>query len=151
MWYLVVGISLLSVGGTAVSLVFGRNSEAVIGLIIAALVTGAVIALFYRSKLIISIDSQRLYYKFAPFVSSEKTISQEDVKELRIREYKPILEYGGWGYRISIKNGKALNVSGNMGLQIVFKNGKRLLIGTQKPDLLRQAIRRLEENWKDNG
>ena len=35
---------------------------------------------------------------------------------------------GGWGWRYSIRNGRAFNISGNKGLQIIFKDGKKLLL-----------------------
>jgi hypothetical protein len=39
--------------------------------------------------------------------------------------------------------GKALNVSGNMGLQIIFKDNTRLLIGTKKPETLKNVITKI--------
>jgi hypothetical protein len=38
------------------------------------------------------------------------------------------------------KNGKAYNISGKRGVQFEFLDGKRLLIGTQKPKELIQAL-----------
>ncbi|WP_421764439.1 hypothetical protein [Ekhidna sp.] len=151
MWYLVIGIAFFSVGGTIVGLYFTQDKEGIIGLIIAALVTGAVIALLFTSKLYISIDQNNLYYRYPPFVSTEKIISKDDVKEIYVRKYKPIREYGGWGYRLRLRSGRALNVSGNMGLQLVTKNNKRILLGTQKPEALKHAVRRLKENWGLDG
>ena len=52
---------------------------------------------------------------------------------MEIREYKPIMEYGGWGIR-GFGSNRALNIKGKIGLQLVFKNGQKLLIGTQKAD-----------------
>ncbi|MEO9869378.1 hypothetical protein [Ekhidna sp.] len=151
MWYLVIGISILSVGGTAVGLIYTQNNEGVIGLIIAAIVTGGIIALFYTSKLYTSIDQDTLYYRYPPFVGSERKILKEDVKEIYVRKYKPIREYGGYGYRFRFRSGRALNVSGNEGLQLVLQNNKRILIGTQRPQEMKQAVRRLKENWGLDG
>jgi hypothetical protein len=63
-----------------------------------------------------------------------------EVQQCYIREYSPIFEYGGWGWRYSFSNGRAYNVSGKIGLQIVLKNGKRILIGTQKANKLKEYI-----------
>ena len=120
-------------------------------MIITFISLGGVITVFATSKLVVSMDSKRIYYRFAPFINSERTISVDDVLDMRIRKYKAIWEYGGYGYRYSIKNGRALNISGYMGLQLVFSNGKKLLIGTQKPDLMNTAVNRLKENWEHNG
>ncbi|MEO9482161.1 MAG: hypothetical protein ABJG47_01890 [Ekhidna sp.] len=151
MWYLVIGISILSVGGTALGLVFKSDEEGVIGLILAAVVTAGVVVLFYSSKLYVSIDQDHLYYRYPPFVNKEKKISKDDIKEMYVRKYKPIREYGGWGYRFRFKSGRAMNVAGDIGLQLVLKNGKRLLIGTQKPEAMKQAVSRLKENWEIDG
>ncbi|NQZ75730.1 MAG: hypothetical protein HRT61_06400 [Ekhidna sp.] len=151
MWYLVIGICLLSLGATTFSFLIGRGTEAVIGLIIVTLVTGTITSLLYRSKLEVQIDSNNVYYRFVPFVNSEHSISKEDVKEIYVRNYKPIWEYGGWGYRVRPGKGKALIVSGKEGLQIIFQNGKKLLLGTQKSESLKYAVQKLKENWSSNG
>lgn len=151
MWYLVIGISIVSVAGTAMGLMFTSDEGGIIGLIIAAIVTGGVIVLFFTSKLYVSIDNNHIYYRFPPFVSNEKKLAKEDVKEIYVRKYKPIMEYGGWGYRFRFRSGRAINVAGDMGVQLQLQNGKRLLIGTQKPEEMKHAVRRLKENWGLDG
>ncbi len=151
MWYLVIGITVLTVGGTAIGLMFIKDSEGIIGLVISAIVTGGVVVLLYTSKLYVSMDQDHLYYRYPPFVNSEKRLSKDDVKEMYVRKYKPITEYGGWGYRFRFRSGRAMNVAGNTGLQLLLKNGKRILIGTQKPEEMKQAVRRLKENWGIDG
>ena len=61
-----------------------------------------------------------------------------------VRQYSPIIEYGGWGLRFGIfGKGTAFNVSGNKGLQLEFINNKKLLIGTNKPDALTETLIKL--------
>jgi hypothetical protein len=62
--------------------------------------------------------------------------------EVKVREYRPLAEYGGWGVRGFGKN-RALNVSGNFGLQLVMKDGAKMLIGTQKPQELEDFLKSL--------
>ncbi len=151
MWYLILGIGVLSIGGTVLGWIYSQDSEGIIGLIIATITVGGVMLLLYTSKLYVTIDQNTLYYRYPPFVNSEKKITKEDVKEMYVRKYKPILEYGGYGYRFRFRSGRAMNVAGDVGLQLTFENGKRLLIGTQKRDAMEQAVRRLKENWDLNG
>ena len=80
-----------------------------------------------------------MYVRFFPFHINFKKFAFEDISEYYAREYRPLLEYGGWGIRYSF-SGKAYNVSGKEGLQIIFKNGKKLLIGSRKPQELVTAI-----------
>lgn len=150
MWYLILGVSLLSVGGSTAGYFMIEEKEGVIGLIIASMVTIGIVGVLYTSKLSIIVDRNTFYYRFPPFVSSERSIKREDVKELYIRTYRPISEYGGWGYRYRFRSGRALCIVGNIGVQIVTNNDKKILIGTQKPELLERAITQLKENWGMN-
>lgn len=87
-------------------------------------------------KLTTRIDEEGVHYKFYPFHWSFKVIAWNEIKNIYVRNYNPIGEYGGWGLRSGAiwnnSKGKAINVSGDIGIQLVLKNGKKLLIGTQK-------------------
>jgi len=97
-------------------------------------------------QLVVQVDEGTVRYKFFPYFSGFRSIIKENVEKLYVRKYRPIWEFGGWGYRIRL-GGKAFNIVGNWGLQIHFKNGKQLLIGTQKPKELDKAIDQLKSNW----
>lgn len=152
LFYLVVGVCALATLGAAIPIWLEKESnEGIIGVVIAAVVCFGVVMLFIYSKLYVTIDEGAIYYRYPPFVNSEKRLTQADIKEAYVRKYEPIWEYGGWGYRIRPGKGRAMNVTGNQGLQLILSNGKQLLIGTQKPEAMRQAVRRLKENWGIDG
>lgn len=94
---------------------------------------------FYAARLVTEVRPDGLYVKFLPFHLNWKIFRLPEIKNFEAVTYKPILDYGGWGIRYGRK-GRAYNVSGNRGLQLEFTNGKRLLIGSQKPDQLANAI-----------
>jgi hypothetical protein len=104
-----------------------------------------VVIIFARLKTFIS--EQGISYQFYPFHHKPKHIHWREIRFCFIRRYLPILEFGGWGFRISIfGKGKAINTKGCDGLQLVFHNGKRLLIGTpQMPDALIKTL--AENDW----
>ena len=112
---------------------------AILGGIVAPI---AIVALFLLTSLETEVRSNALYVRLFPFHIRHRKIPAEDLSECYARTYRPILEYGGWGIRYSFRKGRgrAYNMTGNQGVQLVFKNGKRLLIGSQKPDDLAQAI-----------
>ncbi len=112
----------------------------VIAVVIMIVVPVSLAVLFWMAKLETQVRSDGLYVRLFPFHINFKKFSFEDFSQYYVRQYRPILEYGGWGIRCSFRNGRAFNVSGNKGLQIVFKNGKKLLIGSQKPQELVAAI-----------
>lgn len=91
-----------------------------------------ILYLFFSSKLETYITKSGIHVRFFPFMKF-KTYNFDDIKRFKIREYRPLLDYGGWGIRIG-PAGRAFNVYGKIGMQIVFKDGGKLLIGTQKPN-----------------
>ena len=127
---------------------WGNNPMSDTALLIVSFITIAIWAgvflLFEKSKLITNIYEKEIRLRFPPFFSKEKVFSIEIIKKMEVRKYNPILEFGGWGVRHGLK-GKAYNVKGNIGLQLYFKNGKKLLIGTQKQEQVKWAIRKMEE------
>ncbi len=92
------------------------------------------------------IDKNGITYQLFPFQTSSKRISWNDLERAYVRQYKPLSEYGGWGYRLGLGGGRALNVKGNQGIQLKLKNGKKLLLGTQKPQEARLVIQKYFEN-----
>lgn len=93
--------------------------------------------LFYSCQLITEVREDGLYVRFFPL--THHRIPFEDIAHFEVRTYSPIREFGGWGIRYG-RRGKAYNVSGNRGVQLELLNGKRLLIGSQRPEELVQAI-----------
>lgn len=96
-------------------------------------------ALFHYMKLIVEVGEEGILIRFSPLHS--RFIRFEDMEIHKVRKYHPIREYGGWGIRWGSK-GWAYNVSGNKGVQLELTNGKRILIGSQNPEKLEQAIKK---------
>ncbi|MFT4831333.1 MAG: hypothetical protein ACI815_000980 [Psychroserpens sp.] len=121
-----------------------------IGQLVVILVLVLTLMLFYLVQLKTEIDERGVHFRFIPFHFKIKTFSWEDIKVCHVRTYSPIMEYGGWGYKITLKNGNAFNVSGNKGIQLVLKSGKKILIGTQKESEATLVITRYLKK-KDEG
>jgi len=111
---------------------------------------GSIWFLFSQVKLEVYIDKEGIHYRFPIFIRKEELIKKEQIARYEVRKYSPFLEYHGWGYRVARakrKRGIAYNISGNIGLQLYFTDGKKLLIGTQRPEAIKRAMKRLmEEN-----
>ncbi len=95
--------------------------------------------LFLVANLTVEVRSDGLYYRFFPFHWSFHRISAESLAKYEVQTYRPIRDYGGWGIRYG-RGGKAYNVSGNRGVMLELSDGQKLLIGSQKPDDLANAI-----------
>lgn len=99
--------------------------------------------LFYTMRLLTEVREDGIHIHFAPL--SRQTVRFEDIVSWEVRTYRPIREYGGWGVRYG-RSGKAYNVSGNRGVQLKLSSGKGLLIGSQRPEELAQAIQAAMRN-----
>jgi hypothetical protein len=93
--------------------------------------------LFYGIKLLVEVREDGVHINFVPLV--RRTVLFENIVGCEVRTYRPMREYGGWGVKYG-RAGKAYNVSGNRGVQLKLSSGKRLLIGSQRPEELAQAI-----------
>jgi hypothetical protein len=98
---------------------------------------------FYKIKLTTIITEQDISIWFNFFHSKPKIIAWNEIQKAEIITYNPIMDYGGWGIRCGGLNSVAYNVSGNQGLQLYLKNDQKILIGTQKPEELRNSIKKI--------
>lgn len=118
-----------------------QDSEAIIGMSVALVVTILSMLLFLSMKLNTKIDQQGIHYNFFPFQRKSRLVNWKELNNCHVRGYKAVREYGGWGYHKGFgRSGKAINVKGDMGIQLELKNNKKLLIGTQKPNEAQQTI-----------
>lgn len=121
---------------------FGNNPTSDEMLMALAAFMLLMLVVFYFMGLQVEITRAGIRYRFFPFFGS-RFIAWEEIAEAEVRQYKPIMEYGGWGLRYG-SAGTAYNVSGNMGLQLVLhKKNKRILLGTQEPEELRLALQKV--------
>lgn len=96
--------------------------------------------LFNRFNLLLEVDKEGVHYAFKPLHKIKQDIKWDEIDKCYVRKYKPMREYGGWGWRYGCRGGRAFNMSGNMGLQVETKDGKKILIGTRRPDELQKVI-----------
>jgi len=119
------------------------SQDEISSIIIPSVILILVLLLFVVMKLNTRIDETGIYYQFFPFHLKLKKIGWNELEDIKVRKYSPIMEYGGWGIRgLSRKSrkGMAFNVSGNMGIQLVLKDGGKLLLGTQLPEKAQETI-----------
>ncbi len=95
--------------------------------------------IFISFRLETRIKNDGVYVRFFPFHSSFKEYRWNNISKAYVRQYAPIEEYGGWGFRDG-HQGKAFNVSGDIGLQLEFYDNEKLLIGTNKPSELTETL-----------
>lgn len=143
-WLILLLVGIVPIYGIYKQLImkeqFGDKPMSDIGLVIFALVTVGVIALFYYIRLKTDINKYEISFSFSPF--TKKKIKWMDVKTAKVINYGFI---GGYGIRLGTKYGTVYNISGKKGLFIELKSGKKLLIGTQRPNELSKITDRILE------
>lgn len=96
--------------------------------------------LIFICRLVTQVNPKGLSVRFIPFHFRMKEIDLKNIKHIEAKQYRPIMEYGGWGIRMGWKK-KAYNVHGNKGVEILYKDDRKLLIGSQRADELTEAIK----------
>lgn len=96
------------------------------------------IIFFYTVKLTTQIGPNGVKARFSSDFFS-KEFKWDEIKQIFIRKYSPVAEYGGWGIR-GFGRAKAYNVSGNYGIQIVTRDNKKFLIGTKEPEKVKRVL-----------
>lgn len=92
----------------------------------------------YSAKLITDVRMDGIFLRYFPFYS--RIITFSDVISHEIREYRPLVEYGGWCIRFGGQRKRAYTMSGNKGVELELSDGTRFLIGSQRPEELASAI-----------
>lgn len=98
---------------------------------------------FIFMRLKVRVDNEGILINFLPFAFNKRW-KWDDIDHVYVEEYS-LMDYGGWGYRLSGK-GTAYTTKGKFGLQIVLKNKKRILIGTQHPDEVKSFLLKTFKN-----
>ncbi|HEY83004.1 MAG TPA: hypothetical protein G4O01_06955 [Dehalococcoidia bacterium] len=143
-WALVLASSLISIWGVVWQIILGRpfgdNPAPDVVLIIIAVVIGLGLPIFfYVANLTTEVRDDGVYFRFFPLHLSFRRIGLEDISGFAAQTYRPIRDYGGWGIRYG-RGGKAYNVSGNRGVQLELANGGRILLGSQHPEEMAEAV-----------
>ena len=103
------------------------------------LFVGMALPLFILSfRLEAEVRDDGILIRFLPVKT--RSVPYGDILNCRVRTYRPIREYGGWGIKWGPKAGWSYTLSGNQGVQLELKEGKRLLIGSYRAEELAKAI-----------
>ena len=68
-----------------------------------------------------------------------RRIALQEVASAEAVTYAPLADYGGWGIR-GWGRSIALNARGNRGVRLTLFDGRRILVGSQQPEELADAL-----------
>lgn len=136
-WTILLGINGLFILGFIKQILFrqqfGDNPMSDKGLIIFMLFMFLFTFLFSQIGLETQITNKGIAIRFLLFERNYKLFKWSEISKYYIRQYRPLMEYGGWGIKYG-NRGTAYNVYGNKGIQLEFLDGRNILIGTNKPE-----------------
>lgn len=102
--------------------------------------------LFSVTKLTVQVDSEKILIRFYPMVKREVLLS--DIKSFEIKEFNPIIDFGGWGLRYSIRwKTTGYIMKGKVGVHIHLKNGKNLLISSERANELFRVLKEISARY----
>lgn len=122
----------------------GNSTSLVLLLVILVIMLLITLWIFKKMKLVTEIQKDGIHYMYPPFITKMRFFAKEEIEDYKIRKYKPVREYNGWGIRHSWSGyGRAFNVRGNIGLQLYLKNGKKVLFGTQRAEAMLRSMHKM--------
>ena len=119
-------------------------------------VTAGFVVIFSRLKMITTVTEGGIQVLYPPILRKGKFIAGGDIERFEVRQYNPLIEFGGWGIKTRGRPlrrrrfGIALTAYGRSGLQLYLRDGKKLLIGTQRPEPFRHAVDKMLSGRNDD-
>jgi hypothetical protein len=112
--------------------------------IFAFVVMSVVFIFILSANLVTEIWSDGIRYKFPPIIRKMRYIPLNDIASVEVSKYRPLLEFGGWGWRTRLLSRKtAFNVSGRIGIRVTRKNGRQVILGTRQQDEMKRAVNKM--------
>lgn len=132
----VLAVEALVAIGVVAGVLFGRVAGPpwpfALLIVLAAVVPGLVLC----GRLVTTVTPTHLSVRFPPFPGPRVPI--ERIRSVEALTYRPIIEGGGWGWRISPTYHRVYNVAGNRGVHVRYGEGRReqFLVGSRDPEAL---------------
>jgi hypothetical protein len=137
-WRVYATISIVEV---LTALALGHNQswsgELVVGLTMGMGFVVVIVFLLYMTTEVTPTDI-RVWFGWFP--TYRRVISLGSVRRIEVVTYRPIADYGFWGVRSGRDGERALIARGNRGVRLELTDGTRLLIGSQRPEVLAIAL-----------
>jgi len=97
-----------------------------------------VVVLFCRLETTVSGDHVNVRFGWLPVF--QRRIRLWDIEHAEVCSYRPIRDFGGWGWRYGRAEVQAFTVKGNSGVCLTMRDGKRYRIGSERSEDLLLAL-----------
>ena len=90
------------------------------------------------------VDDVGIHYRFAPQVIRWRTISGGEIQSFEIRQRKTFFERHHCGYHYNrFRHSIQMNITGKKFVCITLRNGRKVKIGSENPEEVAYALKRL--------
>lgn len=134
MAFVLAGTAIAAFGVIEASRQAGQDQA---GALVIALVALPTLLIFATLQLTTVVDEAGVHVSGMWMIN--RRIKFADIASAETRTYRPLVEHGGWGFRMG-RDGKAYNARGDEGVQLVLISGERVLIGSQRAGELERLI-----------
>ena len=147
-WWIAVVVGLVTIPAilTVVPLAT-RRPEAIGAILLGPIVVTFVLGLLALAKLVVDVDDRGIHVSFH-YLWPTRHIALADVRRAHATTYNSLVDYGGWGVRLSLK-GWAFNTGGGEGVLVETRSGDRVMIGSRRAGELASAIARAVADRRD--
>jgi hypothetical protein len=115
--------------------------------ILSFVVLSTVFVIILSGNLLTEIWSDGIRYKFPPFIRKIKHIPLIEIASVEVAKYKPVAEFGGWGWRRRFLSRKtAFNISGHIGIRVMKKDGSQVMFGTCLQAEMKRAVDKMMQS-----
>ncbi len=124
------------------------SNGAMVGMLLFMLLLTVGVFLFtFRSRLELTVDGEGVRYKYPGFIGKQHLIPRKSIRQYEIKKYRPFLDYGGVGRRRAMGSRRrvAYVIKGKMGMKLYLTDGYEILFGTQRPEALQRAMKKMME------
>jgi hypothetical protein len=91
-----------------------------------------------RMTTLVTPTDVRIWFGLIP--TYRKYIAIGAIQRVEVVDYRPIVDYGGWGIRFGRDGERVFNARGSRGVRLFLSDGSKYLIGSQNPEELAGAI-----------
>jgi hypothetical protein len=100
-------------------------------------------AMAWQLRLETEVRPDGLYLRLLPFQLRFRRFPASEIRKCEHITYSPFRRFEGWGIRINFSGERAYTMRGNEAVQIQLASGKVVVIGSQRPRELMEAVHRI--------
>jgi len=115
----------------------GQVPLALVGIAVVVIAVVLPLGMFLGLRVIVTEADVLLFWGLFGWIKMQFRI--QDVESFRIVTFRPLWDFGGWGWRMGKDGSRCYNMQGNRGIELRI-GGRSYIIGVDDPENLAQAI-----------